>query len=174
MDLTERFLSNMGLVGFSIKQLGYSFTDDYIQAGYEGLWKACLNYNEDQSKFATFAIPYIRGYIQREKAKELGVKRLNDEALKGRPVIVNLESEVTTDKDKCELKELVGKIDERIDYIELKECLEKCLTEEEFILLAVITKEITQKEASAYLGYTQPNISKKCKKLKVKLYKELV
>lgn len=174
MDLTERFLSNTGLVGFSIKQLGYSFTEDYIQSGYEGLWRACLNYKEEQGTFATYAISYIRGYIQKEKARQLGVKKLNDEALKNKPITVSLENEIITDRGTAELKDLVGKIDDRIDYIDLKESLEKCLTEEEFILLGVITKEISQKEAATYLGYAQPTISRKCKKLKVKLYEELV
>lgn len=40
--------------------------DDIIQSGYEGLWKACLRFDESKGyEFSTFAVPYIKGTIMR-------------------------------------------------------------------------------------------------------------
>jgi RNA polymerase sigma factor (sigma-70 family) len=37
--------------------------DDLLQYGYEGLWKACVNYKKGKSSFRTYAINYIRWHV---------------------------------------------------------------------------------------------------------------
>lgn len=60
----ELFLANMMLVPYVANQMAIQVTDDTIQDGYIGLWKAALKFDETRGlKFATFAAPVIRNAI---------------------------------------------------------------------------------------------------------------
>lgn len=60
------FMENMALVGFAIKLMEIPFTDDALQDGYLGLWKAALAFDDTQGKrFSSYAVPAIRGEIIR-------------------------------------------------------------------------------------------------------------
>lgn len=63
-EAEELFLANMRLVPYVANQMAIQVTDDTIQDGYIGLWKAALKFDETRgSKFATFAAPVIRNAI---------------------------------------------------------------------------------------------------------------
>lgn len=65
-EAKKLFLDNMALVGYTIKKMEISFTDDALQDGYLGLWKASMAYDDTQGmQFSSYAIPAIRGEIVR-------------------------------------------------------------------------------------------------------------
>ena len=58
------FLENMKLVPYIANNMAIKVTDDTIQDGYIGLWKASLAFDDSRDlKFATFAAPVIRNSI---------------------------------------------------------------------------------------------------------------
>lgn len=63
-EAEELFLANMKLVPYIANQMAIRVTDDTIQDGYIGLWKAALKFDESLGfQFATFAAPVIRNAI---------------------------------------------------------------------------------------------------------------
>ena len=63
-EATELFLSNMKLVPSIIVKMGLPVTEDIVQDGYIGLWKASLRYDESRNrKFSAYAAPAIRNSI---------------------------------------------------------------------------------------------------------------
>ena len=63
-EAEELFLSHMKLVPFVANQMAIEVTDDTIQDGYIGLWKAALNFDDSRGlKFPTFAVPVIKNEI---------------------------------------------------------------------------------------------------------------
>lgn len=63
-EAEELFLANMKLVPYIANQMAIQVTDDTIQDGYIGLWKAALKFDESLGfQFATFAAPVIRNAI---------------------------------------------------------------------------------------------------------------
>ena len=63
-EAEELFLANMKLVSYIANQMAIQVTDDTIQDGYIGLWKASLLFDKSRgTKFATFATPVIRHSI---------------------------------------------------------------------------------------------------------------
>ena len=63
---------NLNLVHWSLRNLHMSLAnseyDDYFQEGCIGLIVAAIKFDESKGfQFTTFAVPYIRGYIQRYK-----------------------------------------------------------------------------------------------------------
>lgn len=63
-EAEELFLANMRLVPYVANQMAIQVTDDTIQDGYIGLWKAALKFDESLGfQFATFAAPVIRNAI---------------------------------------------------------------------------------------------------------------
>ena len=63
-EAEELFLANMKLVPYIANQMAIQVTDDTIQDGYIGLWKAALDFDNSRGlKFPTFAIPVIKNAI---------------------------------------------------------------------------------------------------------------
>lgn len=63
-EAEELFLANMKLVPYIANQMAIQVTDDTIQDGYIGLWKAALDFDNSRGlKFSTFAIPVIKNAI---------------------------------------------------------------------------------------------------------------
>lgn len=63
-DAEKLFLANMKLVPFVANGMAIEVTEDTIQDGYIGLWRAALLFDESYgTKFTTFAVPAIRHSI---------------------------------------------------------------------------------------------------------------
>lgn len=63
-EAEELFLANMRLVPYIANKMAIAVTEDTMQDGYIGLWKAALNFDASRGlKFATFATPVIRNAI---------------------------------------------------------------------------------------------------------------
>lgn len=70
ISATIRFRDNIRLTTYVISKFSDPTDaaldrEDIIQAAHEGLWRACLSYDEESGyQFSTYAVPMIRGYIQ--------------------------------------------------------------------------------------------------------------
>lgn len=65
-EAEKLFLDNMPLVGFTIRKMEIPFTEDALQDGYIGLWKAALAFDESHDKrFSGYAVASIKGAIIR-------------------------------------------------------------------------------------------------------------
>lgn len=51
--------------------------DDLLQYSYCGLWKACLNYKESESKFSTFAINHIRWHVTMRLKRDCNIMKVH-------------------------------------------------------------------------------------------------
>lgn len=80
-EAAERlFHENVKLVGFAIRTMEIPVTDDALQDGYIGLWRAALAFDESQGKkFSGYAIQAIRGEIVRgwQKLNKFGLPPLS-------------------------------------------------------------------------------------------------
>ena len=56
------YVINKSFQGLKTYISGYDY-EDIVQVGNIGLWKACLSYNPDKSKFTTYAIRIIYNEI---------------------------------------------------------------------------------------------------------------
>jgi RNA polymerase sigma factor (sigma-70 family) len=76
-DVRDKLIrENLDLVGFTIGRFFSTFVrdimdgsqysvEDIVQDGRIGLMRACEDYTPDKGKFSTYAVPWIRAYIQR-------------------------------------------------------------------------------------------------------------
>lgn len=124
------FMENMALVGFAIKLMEIPFTDDALQDGFLGLWRAALAFDDTQGKrFSSYAVPAIRGEIIR------GWQNLN----KSPGMVLSLDTLILESGNDDGL-ELYGAVaDERsadmLSDVETKEQLRQLLGTEENIVV---------------------------------------
>lgn len=95
MDRGKLFEDNQGLV-FHVwkkikektpKAIVRNNEDDIIQEGLVGLWLAAERFDETRgTQFATYATPYIGGYIKKYIADETGMRKRTEQ-----PTIVSLD-----------------------------------------------------------------------------------
>ncbi len=127
------FTDNMALVGYTIKKMEIPFTDDALQDGYLGLWKAALAFDDTQGmQFSSYAIQAIRGEIVR------GWHRMNKNDC---PVLSldHLMSDKLTaaEEDGLELYEAVrdDKAGDMLETVEFLEWLRQTLNPTEYDVL---------------------------------------
>lgn len=75
----ELYFANEKLVHYVLKKhfTDRQFDEDLQQIGRLGLWKACLTYDKDISKFSTYACQCIRNAVSAEVRSALRQKRKN-------------------------------------------------------------------------------------------------
>ncbi len=92
-EAEKLFLDSMALVGFTIKKMEIPFSDDTLQDGYLGLWKAAMAFDDTQGmKFSSYAIPAIRGEIVR------GWQRMN----KNDTPVLSLDTTILFEKSRSD------------------------------------------------------------------------
>ena len=90
IDPYQIFESNIGLVRLAMRRFKNP-SDDLFQSGLMGLFKACVNYDENKGfKFSTFAMPHIINEMKKESKNALLV-RIPDEVYKVLSYIKNDE-----------------------------------------------------------------------------------
>ena len=100
MNPDQLFQDNQKLVGFCynkyIRYLNISDAEDIIQQGMLALWKASLQYDDSKGiEFSTYAIHYIRGYMQRYVRDKCNVIRIPSTAFaSNNRELINLLSNV--------------------------------------------------------------------------------
>ena len=182
-DFAER---NVGLVRALVPRfLGRGIEyDDLFQAGCEGLIKAAAHFDPDRGyKFSTYAVPVILGEMRRlfreggtvkvsRGLKELSIKavRLPEEkcaeALNAAAQPVSL----TGDDENNETDIPVDAPEEKItDHLALQQILKALPEEDQRLIYYRYFKNQTQTETAKRLGTTQVQISRREKKLLLRL-----
>lgn len=212
MDLLENLITeNQNLIYSIIKKINRNdIKEDLFQAGCLGMVEAYYNFDaERQTKFTTYAYPYIFGSIMKfirenhtiklnkdlvslktklEKAKSLlqqeymcepSIKQLSEflnipindlERIENyKPDGYSLENEIY---ENLNFYDLIPKKDiDMNDYIFLKNELESLEEPERTIMYERYFNDKTQTELSNLLGLTQVDISRREKKVLIKLKK---
>ena len=110
MTPEELFHKNQQLVGWCFKKYIREYTasdyEDVMQEGMLGLWEAARRYDESkETKFSSFAVPYILGYMKkyiREKRNIIRIPRSaytnqDTELITNLRNIISLDAEVLQD-----------------------------------------------------------------------------
>lgn len=171
------FLENMALVGYTIKKMEIPFTDDALQDGYLGLWKASLAFDDTQGKqFSSYAVPAIRGEIVR------GWQNLNK--FNGTDLVLSFDTLISEDgsADDANKLELYGAVaDERagnmLGNVETNELLRQLLgTEEDFVVRQRMYGESLvdiNKDRGKPRGWAESKVSK-AKRILKKEYERMI
>lgn len=111
----ERFEQNRGLVYSTIKKYipESLYDEDARQIGAIGLWKACRTYNEQISKFSTYATRCIYSELWRSWHASSAKKRKT-------PPSISLDSAITDDDCDC-FSEIVSDISTSYDFQSIEE-----------------------------------------------------
>ena len=159
------YVINKSFQGLKTYISGYDY-EDIVQVGNIGLWKACLSYNPDKSKFTTYAIRIIYNEILMTIRNSKRNLILNNS--------ISLNSVVTNDKDDSETE--LGDIlisDNSANDISLAElrayiCDKYKNSEKKLnIINSYIFDNMTQVEIGRKYGYSQTHIHRILKKFKV-------
>lgn len=137
--------------------------EDLEQIGYIGLCRAALRYDpKKETTFATFACMVIRAYILQQLRNMTAVKRQSNF------LTVSLQQEYANAKgNNITLAEMIpdarSDIEDRVLLQEsIHQVYEKVIQEPgSDILLACLTKQITQQEAAQQLGISQATVSRR-------------
>ena len=160
MELTqtqkELVSNNINLVYKVATNMKVLKNQDAIQEGIMGLCMASIRFNEEISKFSTYATYYIKCYI---------LTFLNyDRLIKpGR----NLGKFVFTGESEY-IEENCGEIDDRTDRFETMDCLYKAISklgDTSKIIIQMYSEGLTQEQIASRLGHSQPYISRELKKI---------
>lgn len=194
----------------------YESKEDLFQVGCIGLIKAYQNYKEGyNTKFTTYAYPYILGEIKKYVREDKGIKVSRDitklnlkiekanvlltqklmrepttlelsnflgineeyiiEALSSNNIIYSLDEPIECNDDSVSLYEKIGAINtlDKETLIALKEELNSLNKEDYNIINSHYFKDLTQSEIAENLGINQVQVSRREKKILVKLKDKL-
>ena len=189
-DFAER---NVGLVRALVPRfLGRGIEyDDLFQAGCEGLIKAAAHFDPDRGyKFSTYAVPVILGEMRRlfreggtvkvsRGLKELSMKavhlseQIETETGKACAEALNAAAQpvsLTGDDENNETDIPVDAPEEKItDHLALQQILKALPEEDQRLIYYRYFKNQTQTETAKRLGTTQVQISRREKKLLLRL-----
>ena len=158
--------SNLRLVGHTLrkyypKDLPIGDRDDVWQIGCIGLCKAAMTFEPAKGfTFATYAVKCIRTEIQHELRKLQAMRRTTDES------VLSLDAPIGEDSE--EFSGLIPDPSADTEHqLEVREKLQKLMAafEDEPILFAVATRQMTQMEAADILGISQPHVRRRIKSI---------
>lgn len=195
----------------------YDSKEDLFQVGCIGLIKAYQNYKEGyNTKFTTYAYPYILGEIKKYVREDKGIKISRDitklnlkiekanilltqklmrepttlelsrflgidegliiEALSSNNIIYSLDEPIECNDDTVSLYEKIGSINtlDKETLIALKEELNSLNKDDYNIINSHYFKDLTQSEIAENLGMNQVQVSRREKKILVKLKDKLI
>lgn len=143
--------------------------NDLMQDGYEGLWKACVNYKEGKMKFRTYAINYIRWHVMKALNKNNGLLYFQEKDRKqgeANVKIYDLFDQAYKDNTKgnsvllCEVIPNES-IDIEYDYIsnETYQRAINCLTDKQKKILLAYLQDENQDKVAEKLGVSRQKIS---------------
>lgn len=141
----------MMLVPYIANLMDIKVTDDVLQDGYIGLWKAALWYDDTRSqKFSTYAVPAIRNSII--QAWRMGTKSVQADCSLNQPIIFDRDD----DEPRRELQETIPdeKAEAPMRDIEFEMYLGSVLTETEKRAAKMRTDGCTYQKIGDTYGYT--------------------
>lgn len=138
------------------------FDDDLRQVASIGLWRACVTYNEDISKFSTYAYKCIQNELA-QYFRSLSAKSRNSSEY----TIVSLDKPADfLDSDTASFADLIiGTTD--IDYVDF-DGFWKSLTSDERMIVTKIINGKTQREIANELMVSQTTVSRHMGKVRKK------
>lgn len=155
-DCEKLFEDNYKLIFFVLNNyFDKQFDEDLAQIGAIGLWNACRNFNQDHSKFSTFATKCIYNEILKEVQKHSFPKR------KGNATDVSLYENIEEHND----IRYIDTIKSKNDFI----ICDLNLTKEEKKILRYIMDGKKQDEIRSLFNCSIGEINLKIKKIKEKL-----
>lgn len=157
MDKNELIVKNMNLVHGLLHKYypALAFDEDLIQCGMLGLCKAVETYNEERSKFSTYAGKVILNEIRIELRRR---KKYNGD--------VSLSTVVHSDEDDLTLEDQLVSQDD-VYYSDDEAMLSK-LTKREREVAILRSQGYKQEEIATKLGVRQAQISRICTRIKSK------
>lgn len=164
-DAEKRFLDNMKLVPHVINKMGFPVTDDNLQDGYIGLWKAALKYDEGRHrKFTAYAVPAIRNSIIQAWRSA------------GRSVRwdISLSQTESGEEDSVALENVIGdsKGAERFQNVELRIYFDTALTETEKSLASMRASGLSKRQIARRMGQSNNWVTYRITELQKKLKKD--
>lgn len=194
----------------------YESKEDLFQVGCIGLIKAYQNYNEGyNTKFTTYAYPYILGEMKKYVREDKGIKISRDisklclkiekanilltqklmrepsitelsnfleidevlvaEAISSNSIVQSLDEPIECKDDNICLYDKIGLVEtlDKDTLIALKQELQSLNQEDYAIINSHYMKDLTQSEIANELGMNQVQVSRKEKKILVKLKDKL-
>ena len=149
-EAEKLFLDNMNLVRYVTNNMAINVTEDTIQDGYMGLWKAALAFDDTRGAvFATFAVPVIRNAIRsahRRRNRSVSADiSLNQSPFKG-----------FGDEENTELSEMLGDstASNAMSEAELDVYLHQALTETEVTLVRMLEHGMTKTAIGKAFSHT--------------------
>lgn len=162
--IEELFNKNLKLVYYIINHK-YSQNpekEDLRQEGMIGLWKACKTFKEDLGfKFSTYAMACIKNQIK------MYLRKIYKENIKSAKVLfADLEP---FEYESIQSYENFNAINSQYDF----DRLTRNLTKNERELLVKVNSGLKQKQIAEVYHTSQSNISRKIKKIKLKIFQEI-
>jgi len=149
-EAEKLFLDNMNLVRYVTNLMAINVTEDTIQDGYMGLWKAALSFDDTRGAvFATFAVPVIRNAIRsahRRRNRSVSADTSLDQSpFKG-----------FGDEENTELSEMLGDstASNAMNEAELDVYLHQALTETEVTLVRMLEHGMTKTAIGKAFSHT--------------------
>lgn len=164
-DAEKLFLENMKLVPHVINKMGFPVTDDNLQDGYIGLWKAALKYDEERHrKFSAYAVPAIRNSI-------IQAWRFAKRSVSGD---ISLSQTESGDEDSATLENVIGdgKDMERFRNVELRIYFDTALTETEKSLASMRALGLSKRQIARRMGQSNNWVTYRIMELQKKLKKD--
>ena len=176
MDALERNKTveeNLRLVTSRVVKLNHGvYNDDLFQAGALALCLAVERFDPDRGcTFATYAIPYIDGYILQYKNHDSAVKPWRRYGKFIRPTVISMETSVSQEDPELTLGSIlpadVGPEHDTIDDVFIAEFINR-LPDIERIIFSLRMSYKTQKEIAVIVGKSQTHVSRKLKVIRNK------
>lgn len=154
MTPEELYFENEQLVFGVLKKyfIEKLFDEDYQQIGRIGLWKACLSYNSDISKFSTYACHCIYNEIVMEFRK-LSAKRLG-----GNYILLSLSQPIDKAEDGYErVVEDIVIGDKDVNCVDFKGFWES-LSDVERVIIRCLESGMTRPQMTELIGLSHTTI----------------
>lgn len=158
------FRENMRLVYFVANNMDITVSDDVIQDGYMGLWKAALKYDPEKAQsFATYAVPAIRNSIA--YARRASLRNLQPE--------ISLNQQIDGDDARMLMDTVPDeKWDHPVKNTEFRLFIDKVLTAEEKRIALMRADGASQRAIGAVFGRSDAWVIERLNRIKMKLKRE--
>ena len=164
-EAVELFLANMRLVPHVIANMGLSVTEDAVQDGYIGLWKASLRYDDGRHrKFSAYAVPAIRNsIIQTWRSSEKSVT-----------ADFYLSQTEQCDDDSGTLENVIGDAasKERFRNAEFRIYFDTALTETEKTIASLLVAGVSKRQIGKRMGHSDCWVTCRMEEIRKKLKKD--
>ena len=156
-EVEQVIIDNEKLVYYTIHRFFPDFQgdEDVVQAGFIGLWKACISYDDSRNKFSTYAVRCIMNEIRVELRHRAKLWKFGDIASLDEPVYFDKNGSAVT------LAHLVP--DSHNDYHVVDydlSFLNNKLSERDVIVFKLSIYGFTATEIANMFGYTKAWASK--------------